>query len=184
MISTGTLYRSNTPSGFPWPRRRGRSAGIPALGDGSGLELALTTLDLERLDLEVESTVRRDACMQVRNMAKSSNDAKNERVIAKKKILKNPHMYVLFRVFRHHGFPGRGQGFPETGVDMTKPAQVGCLVNGYLVNVFGFRGGLYLIRIRDSSVFVDRFIFPVPLQDRLHRVRTWAATGLRTSTPV
>jgi len=86
--------------------------------------------------------------------------------------------------FRHRGFPGRGQRSPETGVDMTKPAQVGCLVNGYLVNVFGFRGGLYLIRIRDSSVFVDRFIFPVPLQDRLHRVRTWAATGLRTSTPV
>ena len=28
---------------------------------------------------------------------------------------------------------------PETGVDMTKPAQVGCLVN-----VVGFRGGLYL----------------------------------------
>ena len=23
-------------------------------------------------------------------------------------------------VFRHRGFPGRGQGAPETGVDMTK----------------------------------------------------------------
>ena len=31
-------------------------------------------------------------------------------------------------VFWHRGFPGRGQGPPETGVDMTKPAQVGSCV--------------------------------------------------------
>ena len=28
-------------------------------------------------------------------------------------------------VFLHRGFPGRGQGGPETGVDVTKEAQVG-----------------------------------------------------------
>ena len=32
-------------------------------------------------------------------------------------------------VFRHRGFPGRGQGGPETGVDMTKvgPGRLVCL---------------------------------------------------------
>ena len=42
-------------------------------------------------------------------------------------------------VFRYRGFPGRGQGGPETGVDMTKPAQV-----GLCVWVVGLGGGLYL----------------------------------------
>ena len=31
-------------------------------------------------------------------------------------------------VFRHRGFPGRGQGGPETGVEMTKAVQLGRLV--------------------------------------------------------
>ena len=126
MISTGTLYRSNTPSGFPWPRRRGRSAGIPALGDGSGLELALTTLDLERLDLEVESTVRRDACMQVRNMAKSSNDAKNERVIAKKKNIKKSAHVCSIQGVPAPWVPGAWAGVPgdRRGYDEARPGRL------------------------------------------------------------
>jgi len=31
-------------------------------------------------------------------------------------------------VFRHSGYPGRGQGGAETSVDMTKDAQVGLCV--------------------------------------------------------
>ena len=37
-------------------------------------------------------------------------------------------------VFRHRGFPGRGQGSPETGVAMVKPTQV-----GLLTKLIGFR---------------------------------------------
>ena len=46
---------------------------------------------------------------------------------------------LTVRVFRYRGFSGRGQGGPETGVVMTKPAQV-----GLCVWVVGYSPGLKL----------------------------------------